>query len=198
MSNVKTKEKSKGIKFDKRESMVKDCKIVRFGIYEAEIEADSLIYTTAPVSTIDENMFYKIYLQLNNVVRFKRSGVKIIDMKLTDAPMELMAHIMCKGPEYTLVYRNKDSKLQDIADELGRTVTSVYTSMGKLRTAGYLINTEDGLCAPNNECLDLVKKTQASIKDKGHLAYNYMFKFCVANSLSNVSTLKEEKNAKKE
>jgi predicted DNA-binding protein YlxM (UPF0122 family) len=168
-----------GIKFDKRESMVRDCKIVRFGTYEVVAEENHLVYATVPVSSIDEFTFYKIYLQLNNVVRYRKSGIKLIDMKLTEIPMELMAHLMTKHNDFSLVYRNKDSKLQEIADELDKTVTSIYTSMGKLRQAGYLINSEDGLCVPNQECRDLMRKTKEKLDKGEHLAYNYLFKFCV-------------------
>jgi len=168
-----------GIKFDKREPMVRDCKIVRYGTYKVEEQEDGLIKKTSSVSSIDEFTFYKIYLQLNNVVRFRRSGIGLVDMRLPDTPLELMAHIMCQDENFTLIYRNKDAKLQVIADALEKTVTSVYTSIGKLRKAGYLVTTEDGLCVPNNECSELMKKTKEAIKLNGHLTFNYMFKFCV-------------------
>lgn len=177
----------KGINFDKRESMVRDCKIVRFGIYEALSHTDNTIDGTKAVSSIDEFTFYKIYLQLNSVVRYRKSGIKIVDMRLSDTPLELMAHLMCKPLDFTLVYRNKDAKLNDIADEIEKTVTSVYTSVNKLRKAGYLVNTEDGFCVPNNECRDLMAKTKLHIATKGHLAFNYMFKFCVENKSSDLT-----------
>lgn len=169
----------KGIKFDKRESMVRDCKIARFGKYKPKEIIDNMVIDTEPLTSIDEFTFYKVYLELNNIIRWKKVDNRIVDMKISAVPLELMAYMMTLDLDFTLIYRNKDSKLIDIANKLNKTHTSIYNSMTKLRKSEYLVTTEDGFCTPNQECKDLMIKTKKAIKDKGHLAFDFLFKFCV-------------------
>lgn len=168
-----------GIKHNKREPLLINCKVAKYGSYEIIEQLDNLVVNTKPIKTIDEASFYKTYLELNNVIRYKYVNGKLLDMMITDAPLELMAHLMAKDSSYTLVFRNKDAKLAVIAEELDKTVNSVYNSMSKLKKAGYLVVTEDGLIAPNQECLDLMSKTKDSIANKEHFTFDFLFKFCV-------------------
>ncbi len=163
----------KAIKYDKREWISNDCKVVRYGKYT---ESNDGIHV---ISSIDEFTFYKIYLELNNVIRWKRVNGGIVDTKISDTPVELMAHIMTKPVDFSLIYRNKDSKLIDIAKELDKSANSVYASMNRLRQAEYLIKNEDSLFVPNQELRDLMNKVKSSVVDGAPLTFDYLFKFCV-------------------
>lgn len=159
--------------------MVSSCKIAKYGTYNVLDKVDDLIIETSPIKTIDESMFYKLYLELNNVLRYKKVDGEVIDMLITDAPLELLVYLMSKDDSYTLVFRNKDAKLMDVANDLNRSINSVYNSVSKLKKAGYLVITEDGLITPNKECSDLMKEVKSTIKNKGHFVFDYLFKFCV-------------------
>lgn len=166
----------KGINYDDKEFISKDSKVVRYGKYIHK-EEDGEIKI---VKTIDELTFYKIYLKLNNVIQWKSVNGKLIDMKISDAPIELMSHIMAKSLDFTLLYRNKDGTLTELSEEIGKSVNSIYASMNRLRKAGYLVKDEDDFFVPNDELRYVMKKAKKSIEDKGYLAFDFLFKFCVS------------------
>lgn len=168
----------KGIDYNSSERIAKNCKFVKYGSYTTTVDEDDNPITK-PIKTIDEFTFYKIYLELNNVIRWGMSDGEIIDMKTSEAPIELLAHIMTKDEDYTLLYRNKDSKLSDLGKELERSDNSIYASINRLRKAAYLIKNEDNFFIPNKELRDLTKQTKNAIKVNGFLSFDYLFKFCI-------------------
>lgn len=175
MIKLRNMEKKESINYGRRgELIARECKIVRYGNYREEADG-----TIIPIKSIDESTFYKIYLELNNVIGTKRVNGENIDIKISDAPIELMAHIMSKDLDYTLVYRNKNNKLHDLGKELDRSANSVYASMTRLRKANYLIKNEDDLFVPNDELKYVMKKTKESINKNGHLAFDFLFKFFI-------------------
>jgi predicted DNA-binding protein YlxM (UPF0122 family) len=90
-----------------------------------------------------------------------------------------MAHIMTKDLDYTLIYRNKDSKLIELGKELNRSPNSVYASINRLRATYYLIKNEDNLFVPNDELRYVMTKTKEAIKKDGYLTFDYLFRFCI-------------------
>lgn len=164
----------KGVNYDKRVLLSKMNKSIKYGKYEEDDKGK-----VTPISTIPEFMFYKIYLELNNVIGFREVGGEVVDIKISDAPLELMAHLMTKDLDYTLIYRNKDSKLIDLGKELDRSPNSVYASVSRLRDTFYLIKNEDSLFVPNDELRYIMTKTKEAIKKNGYLTFDYLFRFCV-------------------
>jgi len=169
----------KGINYDKKESISRNCKIVRYGKYVETTDDETNQPIIEVLSSIDEFTFYKIYLELNNVIRYKNVNGKLIDFRMSEAPIELMAHIMTKSLDYTIIYRNKDAKLIELADEIDRTPSSIYASMNKLRKSHYLIKNEDKQFVSNNELQDLMKKTKECIENNEALTFDFLFKFCM-------------------
>ena len=148
----------KGVNYDKRIKLTKLNKSIKYGKYEENDDGKLNV-----ISTIPEFMFYKIYLELNNVIGFREVNGEMVDIKISEAPVELMAHIMTKDLDYTLIYRNKDSKLIDLGKELDRSPNSIYASINRLRSSYYLIKNEDNLFVPNDELRYIMTKTKEAI-----------------------------------
>lgn len=169
----------KGINYDDpRERVDLNSKVVRYGKSVTQIDELGATTTTS-ITAIDEQTFYKIYLQLNNVIKWKRTPNGMIDMSLSDTPIELLSHLMMKDENFTLLYRSKDNKLTEMGEELGKTSQSVYTSISKLRKAEYIVKNEDNLFVPNDELRQLMRKVKTQIKENGHVTFDFLFKFCV-------------------
>jgi len=168
----------KGIKYDQiNEGISQACKLVRYGRYNYT-EEDSEIKMNV-IKSIDEYSFYKIYLELNNVIGVKHHNGEIIKTYISEVPAELLIHIMLKGNDYTLVFRNKDAKLIKLGKEINKSSSSVYASLGKLRKAGYLIKDEDNLLVLNDELSGLVRNTKSILSSGNALPFDFVFKFCV-------------------
>lgn len=86
---------------------------------------------------------------------------------------------MTKDENFTLLYRNKDSKQTELAKELDRTAQSIYTSISKLRKAEYLVKNEDNLFIPCEELRILMRKVKQQISENGFVTFDFLFKFCV-------------------
>ena len=164
----------KGINYDKKVILSKMNKSIKYGKYEEDENGKIKV-----ISTVPEFMFYKIYLELNNVIGFREISGDVVDVKISEAPVELMAHIMTKDLDYTLIYRNKDSKLIELGKELNRSPNSVYASINRLRATYYLIKNEDNLFVPNDELRYVMSKTKEAIKKDGYLTFDYLFRFCI-------------------
>lgn len=175
MEKNKQKTTKESIEYGRRgELIAKECKIIRYGNYTEDKDSN-----IKPIKTITESLFYQMYLELNNVIRWKKVNDELIDMRISEAPVELMAHIMSKDLDYTLIYRNKNNKLNELGDELNRTSNSIYASVARLRKAGYLVKNEDDLFVPNDELKFVMKKTKEAFKKDGFFAFDFLFKFCV-------------------
>lgn len=164
----------KGVNYNKRVLLSKMNKSIKYGKYDEDEKGN-----ITPITTIPEFMFYKIYLELNNVIGYREVNGEVVDIKISDAPIELMAHIMTKDLDYTLLYRNKDSKLSDLGKELNRSANSIYASINKLRESFYLVKNEDNLFVPNDELRYVMTKTKEAIAKDGYLSFDYLFRFCV-------------------
>jgi hypothetical protein len=175
----------KGIEHNNANIQVdKNSKIIRYG--KSRSEEVGGVKTTKPITSIDERTFYQIYLELQNVIKWRQTPNGNIDMSLSDTPIELLAHMMTKDENFTLLYRNKDKSQIQLGIELGevaggkvRTPQSVYTSIAKLRKAEYIVKTEDNLFVPCDELRQLMKKVKSEIKEKGFVTFDFLFKFCV-------------------
>jgi hypothetical protein len=164
----------KGINYNKKVVLSKMNKSIKYGKYEEDENGKINV-----ISTVPEFMFYKIYLELNNVIGFREISGDVVDVKISEAPVELMAHIMTKDLDYTLIYRNKDSKLIELGKELNRSPNSIYASINRLRATYYLIKNEDNLFVPNDELRYVMSKTKEAIKKDGYLTFDYLFRFCI-------------------
>ena len=164
----------KGINYNKKVVLSKMNKSIKYGKYEEDDNGKINV-----ISTVPEFMFYKIYLELNNVIGFREISGDVVDVKISEAPVELMAHIMTKDLDYTLIYRNKDSKLIELGKELNRSPNSIYASINRLRATYYLIKNEDNLFVPNDELRYVMSKTKEAIKKDGYLTFDYLFRFCI-------------------
>jgi predicted transcriptional regulator len=149
----------KGINYDKKVILSKMNKSIKYGKYEEDENGKIKV-----ISTVPEFMFYKIYLELNNVIGFREISGDVVDVKILD---------------YTLIYRNKDSKLIELGKELNRSPNSVYASINRLRATYYLIKNEDNLFVPNDELRYVMTKTKEAIKKDGYLTFDYLFRFCI-------------------
>ena len=166
-----------GIDYDKSlEYINRNSKVVRYGKYTEDIDDETNQLETNVITSINENTFYTIYLQLNNVIRYKSKGTEVIDFKISDTPIQLLTHLMCKGTDSTIIYRNKDKKNIELAKELDRTPSSILTSISKLKKAGYLNVSEDRILVLNEELTDLVNKTKLHIKLNEPLKFDFLFK----------------------
>ncbi len=158
----------------------KNNKIIQFGEYKITDMFDNFAENTECVKSIDEFAFYKTYLLLNNVIGiYNIEDNKNTLIELSQAPIDVMATIMTKPLDYSILYRNKDSRLENLGIELNRTTGSIYASINKLRKCKYLIMNEDDFYVPNEELNSLRKQIKSQILEKGHIAYDYIFKFTV-------------------
>ena len=161
------------------ERVNRNSKVVRYGKSKPVTNEETGDISIVPIKTIDEFSFYKIYLSLNNVVGTKVTPSGNVDIALSDTPIELLAHLMTKDENFTLLYRNKDKKQVELGIELERTAQSVYTSISKLRKAEYIVKNEDNLFVPCQELRDLMKNVKGLIKKNGFVTFDFLFKFCV-------------------
>lgn len=155
----------------------KSQKIIKYGKYTEEIE-DGQVKTTV-IKSISVDVFYKLYIELNNVIGYRRSGVEIIDMRLPPTPIELLVHLMMKDEDHTIVFRNKDATLERLGVELNKSTSSIYSTLNKLRKAGYIQKDEDNLLILNDELRDLIKNTENHLSKHVPLTFDYLFSFCV-------------------
>lgn len=172
MSNVKYDQRNQNI------SLLS--KIVRYGKYEEGFDDNDMPVTNITKS-IDVATFYKLYLELNNVIGSRRLGGEIISTVLSPVPLNLLVHIMMKDEYYTIVFRNKDATLIKLGEELGKTTSSVYGNLSKLRETGYIIRDEDNLLVLNKELTDLKKLVRAKTQNGEALKLDFLFKFCVTD-----------------
>lgn len=156
----------------------KNSKVVKYGNYTEEYIGPGEIETTV-LRSINIDTFYRLYLKLNNVIGVRRQGSKIIETKLPDTPIELLIHLMKKDGDFTIVFRNKDATLVKLGEELGKSASSIYATLSKLRKAGYIIKDEDNLFVLNSELRDLIKLTRKVINEGEPLKFDFLFKFCV-------------------
>jgi len=155
---------------------------IQFGTYaydEADTH-DAVIYKTKKVDSIPEFEFYKKFLQIKNIIRKIKVDGKVIDIRLTESCIELMAHIMTKDLDFNVNWKNNSQQLKDLGAELDRTPSSIYKSYIQLKKKMYFITTEDKLVIPNEEINKLRKRIKSSIKNNGHSAFDINFEFCIA------------------
>lgn len=169
------------INYDQREqSITRHSKIVRYGKYDEFYDESGELQTKVHKS-IGLSTFYRLYLELNNVIGSRLKGNETVSIELSDNPIELLIHLMMKDSNFTLVFRNKDATLIKLADELNKSPSSIYGTLGKLRKSGYIILDEDNLLTLNKELTDLVKMTRKYVADGKPLKFDFLFKFCVTN-----------------
>lgn len=167
------------VKYDSRdETLARSSKIVRYGKYEEVPDMDGYPVTKV-LKSIDRATFYKLYIELNNVIGLRQQGNDIIDTVLSAVPRDLLVHLMLKDKDFTLVFRNKDATLVKLGEELGKTTSSVYSNLSRLRKTGYVIKDEDNLLILNKELRDLIKFVDTTIESGNPLKFDYLFKFCV-------------------
>ena len=140
-------------------------KIVRYGKYTRENTGPGE-HEINVIRSINKETFYRTFISLNNVIGVRRSGAKIIETRLSPAPTELLIHILNKDDSFTMAFRNKDAIMKNLGVELGKTPSSVYANIGKLRDAGYLIKDEDNLFVLNHELRDIKKLVEQAIKNE--------------------------------
>lgn len=157
----------------------KHSKVVKYGNY-TEINTSPGEIETNVIKSIDVETFYNLYLKLNNVIGVRRVGADIVETKLSSAPTQLLLHIMMKDDTFTIVFRNKDASLIKLGEELGKSASSIYANIAKLRKTGHIVRDEDNLFVLNKELRDLVKMTREHVRTGQPLKFDFLFKFCVA------------------
>jgi hypothetical protein len=166
-------------KYNSRDELLaKSSKIVRYGKY-TELPDEDGYPITKVIKSIDKATFYKLYLELNNVIGLRQQGEQVIDTVLPPVPLELLVHLMLKNSDFTIVFRNKDATLVKLGEELGKTASSVYSNLSKLRKTGYIIKDEDNLLVLNKELKDLIKFVDTATRGGKALKFDFLFKFCV-------------------
>lgn len=161
-----------------RETIAQSCKIVRYGKYTEEYLGPGEVKTEVSKSISIES-FYKLYLELNNIIGYRRKGADIVDMRLAPTPIDLLIHLMMKGDDYTIVFRNKDATLIKLGKELNKSPASIYSTLTKLRNAGYILKDEDNLLILNKELRDLILIVREQTEKGEPLKFDFLFKFCV-------------------
>lgn len=170
-----------GINYDQRNQSVSlSSKIVRYGKYR-EVEDENGFIKPEVVTSIDIATFYRLYLELNNVIGSKQSENKIVSTVLSPVPLDLLVHLMMKDEYYTIVFRNKDATLVKLGAEIGKTSSSVYSNLSKLRETGYVVKDEDNLLVLSKELSDLRKLVKFKTQNGEPLTFDFLFKFCVTN-----------------
>ena len=156
---------------------------VEYGSYEFDEQDvyDGVFMTTTPTSTISEFEFYKIYLKIKDLIGSMRVDGKTIDITLTPSCIELMAHIMTKGMDFNVNWKNNSQQLKDLAAELNRTSPSIYKSYVQLKAKKYFITTEDKLVLPNAEINKIRNRIKNHITRNGHASLDINFEFCVGD-----------------
>ena len=79
-------------------------KVIRYGKYVEEFTESGDIETKV-VRSIDIDMFYRMYIKLNNVIGVRRMGAEIIDTKLTGTHVDLLVHLMKKPSDFSILTR---------------------------------------------------------------------------------------------
>jgi biotin operon repressor len=156
----------------------KSGKRVKYGDCEEtfDINGDTKINVTR---TIDPATFYHLYIKLNNVIGVRMVSNKAVETVLAPAPIELLVHLMMKDDNFTVVFRNKDASLIKLGQELGKSPSSIYATLSRLRKTGYIITDEDNIFTLNKELQDLVNMTRQYMKSGKPLVFNYLFEFYV-------------------
>jgi len=163
------------------ENINTSCKIVRYGKYQETYIGPGEV-STEVTKSISIESFFKLYLELNNVIGYRRMGSDIVDMRLSPAPIDLLIHLMMKDKDYTIVFRNKDATLVKLGKELGKSAASIYATLSKLRNAGYVLKDEDNLLVLNHELSDLITDTRKYTDSGEPLKFDFLFKFCVLDT----------------
>lgn len=154
---------------------------IEFGEYDFDetYVHDNIIYKTKPKKVISELEFYKKYLLLKTLIKTVRVDGEEIDVSITPMCIELMAHIMTKGLDFNMNWKNDCQQLKDLAKEMGRTEKSLYKSYVMLKKKRYFITTEDKLVMPNMELHKLRKRVKDLIAKNEHAAIDVNLEFCI-------------------
>lgn len=153
--------------------------IIKYGNYGVESMTNHLSYKTKHIKSIDEFTFYRIYLELDNVVGVRIIDNEVVNVNLTPVEIELLAYILSQPLDYELTYKENKKMIKEVADILGRTAGSVIKSFGCLKEKQYLVKTNDGTFIPFAKLNDLRIKTKMSIEKNEHFCHDYLFRFCI-------------------
>ena len=140
--------------------------------------ADKVIAIGTPSSRLTEAQFYNVYLMMISI-KDKRYE------PLTAAQRELLALIMSKPMDYTIVALAKDGKLITIAEELStkdkkKTANSIYILMSRMKQYEYFVITEDKQIALKAHLQKVRCKVKSQIKKQGYATFDCIFKCQIA------------------
>ncbi len=158
----------------------KHSKTVQYGKYTKEYVGPGESKTNV-IKSINKATFYKLFISLNNVIGVRQLGAEIIETRLSPAPLELLIHLLNKDEDFTIIFRNKKAVMKQLADELGKSPSSIYGTIAKLRETGYIIKDEDNLLTLNKELRDLKKGVEYCLSRRQPLTFDFIFKFCVVH-----------------
>lgn len=126
-------------------------------------------------------MFYRIYLELQSTLKYNHQLGVPIDISITEAPIQLMSHILCKDTSFAINFKEDNKILNVLANELNRTTGSIYKSYTILKSKHYLVKTEDNIIRPNNELTELQHSIKRELAKNNHIGFDIVFKLSVGN-----------------
>lgn len=162
-------------------NICKNNKLYQWGKYKEESIRDNLITKTSSITTISEDMFYRIYLELQSTLKYNNQLGEPVDISITDAPIQLMSHILCKETSFAINFKEDNKIVNMLAKELDRTTGSIYKSYTILKSKNYLVKTEDNIIRPNNELTQLQHLIKRKLSESNHIGFDIVFKLSVGN-----------------
>ena len=153
--------------------------VIKYGKYEADLTHGTTMITSKAVKTINEETYYRLYLQIKSLIGVQMIGSEKKDISLTAIQIDFMAYVMTKPMDFHIHWKNDKELFKELGKEMDRTHTSLYKSYTQLKAKGYFITTEDKLVIPSNELNEIRRKAKADIAKHGHFSQDITFKFCV-------------------
>jgi DNA-binding MarR family transcriptional regulator len=128
--------------------------------------------------------FYRCFLFIKSaLLRTVYSNVDRDDDILTPVNIEYLAAIMAKPLSFSMSVNSKNDVQSELAKELGRSPKSAYSAISRLKHAGYLVQTEDGLIEPMNDLQELRKVTKNHLATLGCFPVSYLLNIVVSNQI---------------
>lgn len=153
--------------------------VIRYGKYEADLTHGNTMITSKAVKTVNEETYYRIYLQVKSLIGVQMVGSEKKDISLTPLQIDFMAYVMTKDMGFNIHWKNDKELFKQLGVEMDRTYTSLYKSYTELKAKGYFVTTEDKLVIPNPELNEIRRKAKADIAKHGHFSQDITFKMCV-------------------
>ena len=149
------------------------------------INDDLEVIGTEPNKVLSELEFYIRYLclsYLNNLLSQRgKVNHKITTQSLSPTMLVLLAELLTKPLDYTIIYRSKSNQLDDIAKKYKKPAATIYKALKDLKDNKYIVEDEDKNLCFNDEITKLRLIIKGQLEDNGIATYDYLTKYVVCS-----------------